>query len=420
MKKFLALMLTVLLVTGSFALAAPAAGADGIDDHLVVHYDFEGDTKEEILSDKAPAGTANNLVEWYSNSADATGGKITYENGTVKATSSGGYLHTVGSNTDVAVLGGPSTLFIRYKIPSAVAYTMVDVYNTTMAARQAQVGLAGTAINSLNVIGGYFTSTSSHLAYQVGNSNALAYRVLNQYVNLAIVYNPTKTISSTTDNVNTYAGLITYYASVGMPGTWVQIGTKTPTNTDNSLSESSDNIRLSLLGTVTGGSVVNGLVIDDFRIYDTMLTTDQLTEIIDTGSFDCHYNTMEVVGAQIAKENNSTDYAVRFIGTIDTLDATSVGFKVTATYNNGNTDVVSDEKTYTATTVYTSILADNTTISPYSSWQSKYLAVLPIQGIPDSYGNVTFSVTPVTVVDGNQVLGTTQTYTFNAGVLVEN
>ena len=422
MKKILAIILTVFTVANLFCFCVPAS-ADAvapmvdINDNLVVHYDFEGSTTEEKLSDKAPQGTADNLSEWKGNAADAVGGKIVYDNGTVKATADGGYLHTENANGDISALGGQSTIFVRYKIPSySTNIVFADVYNKTISIRQAQVGVSGANKDATNVIGGYGVSTGNkYLGYGLGSANALAYRVLDTYVNIAIVYNPTKTVSSETDGVKTYTGEITYYASVGMPGDWFRLGTKTPTNTSDTLSEASDTMRLSILNNVSGGNTKEGLVIDDFRIYNTMLNTDQLTSIIDTGSFDCKYNTMEVVGMQIAKKAESTNYSVRFIGTIDKLDADYVGFKVKAVYGN---NVESFEKTYTTTTVYTSIIADDETVTPYTEWQSKYVVVLPINNIPDSYGDVTFTITPITV-DGETVSGATQTYTVNAGVEVK-
>ena len=89
MKKILAFILTVCTVASLAALQFPvSAGAEDINDHLVVHYDFEGETLEERLSDKAPVGTPDNLEEWASNAKDNVGGKIVYENGTARCSAS--------------------------------------------------------------------------------------------------------------------------------------------------------------------------------------------------------------------------------------------------------------------------------------------------------------------------------------------
>lgn len=66
MKKAMLLILSVCLLSCAFLPAfAETPEADSLDSHLILHYDFEGDTLEEQLSDKAPAGRSNDAVNVY-------------------------------------------------------------------------------------------------------------------------------------------------------------------------------------------------------------------------------------------------------------------------------------------------------------------------------------------------------------------
>ena len=59
MKKIIALFAALTMLLGIFMLPLSAQdAAPSLDDSLVVYYDFEGDTLEEQLSDKATAGVS--------------------------------------------------------------------------------------------------------------------------------------------------------------------------------------------------------------------------------------------------------------------------------------------------------------------------------------------------------------------------
>lgn len=102
---------------------------------------------------------------------------------------------------------------------------------------------------------------------------------------------------------------------------------------------------------------------------------------------------LDVVGVQSSAIADG-EYAVRFVGTVNTTEYEKVGFEVVASYlENG----VAKERTFTVDTceVYTSILASNGN-GVYSvtakELGGKYLIALSITGIPASLGEVTFSV----------------------------
>lgn len=68
MKRFFALLVALMLLMGTVptAFAADAAAADAdLASHLVVHYDFEGESVAEALTDKATGGSAQDDLHAY-------------------------------------------------------------------------------------------------------------------------------------------------------------------------------------------------------------------------------------------------------------------------------------------------------------------------------------------------------------------
>ena len=59
MKKLLSVILALLLFMSFSIMMVTSVSAGEVEDSLVIHYDFEGDTIEEKLKDKATAGQAS-------------------------------------------------------------------------------------------------------------------------------------------------------------------------------------------------------------------------------------------------------------------------------------------------------------------------------------------------------------------------
>lgn len=100
----------------------PTQAADSIAEHLIIHYDFEGDTDAERLLDKAPAGkVADNLVNF-----GQTGG-IVVENGmaTSAVSSAKSVLYAPASDDILATGQGEGTWFFRFR--STCAGTLLDL-----------------------------------------------------------------------------------------------------------------------------------------------------------------------------------------------------------------------------------------------------------------------------------------------------
>ena len=150
----------------------------------------------------------------------------------------------------------------------------------------------------------------------------------------------------------------------------------------------------------TGGEVTTAGV-PCFRI---MMSNTENGEIcLDNISIKSFDGSINFVGAQksttVAADNT---YAVRFIGTVDSLDYTTVGFKIKATYTeNGQTVTRIFDKTDCK--VYTSITASaNDNIESYTAEElgGNYLIALSIYGIPVSAGDVTFEIVTVSDIPG--------------------
>ena len=408
MKKILAIILTVFTVANLFCFCVPAsAGTTDINDNLVVHYDFEGATQAEALKDKAPAGaTKDDLSVALANGTTPSASTVTFdlENGTVKRGDIRAQL-TATASEDILALTDKATVFLRFKLPTLDQnYPLLELKNTTDSTTQARFQTGGNA-SEMSFIGGYRTQTG-YTGYTVSTTPM---RVTENYINLAVTID----VKNTDNGDGTYTGKLSYYGSVGdINGntTWYDtvLGTKTPVNNADSLAAAADEFAFSVLGYVSDAGKIN-MILDDVRIYNRVLSLDEVKSI--------RLNTLESVGVQCKIDGDT--YSARFIGAIDALDASAVGFEITAKYNDGTEEVVSNMKTYTTTAVYTSIKAGTDTIDPEVEWNCKYIAVLPIDNIKNSYGDVTFTVTPITIVNGVQASGATQTYVINAGVEVK-
>ena len=80
MKKLISVLLTGVLLAGMTvsALADTDEPASDINENLVVHYDFNGETPEEQLADKAPAGKSKENLTLYSTDDPSTGLPLSY------------------------------------------------------------------------------------------------------------------------------------------------------------------------------------------------------------------------------------------------------------------------------------------------------------------------------------------------------
>ena len=106
-------------------------------------------------------------------------------------------------------------------------------------------------------------------------------------------------------------------------------------------------------------------------------------------------------------------FSVRFVGTVDSLNYSEVGFKVTE---------LEYDRSWTKGTnvVYSKLIGNTDTgVVEYTeeNLNGQYIYALTIQGVPTE-GTVTFNVTAYGIVDGVEVEGTTYAVTYTDGAYV--
>ncbi len=103
--------------------------------------------------------------------------------------------------------------------------------------------------------------------------------------------------------------------------------------------------------------------------------------------------------------------AVRFSAQIVGNEYERVGFKVWASYTEGDTVKVSEVRDVVLYTYYTALKADGEDVTPD---EGNYFIAFVIESIPTDKGNVTFTLTPYVVAEGGTSFGNTVSVTFDA------
>ena len=103
--------------------------------------------------------------------------------------------------------------------------------------------------------------------------------------------------------------------------------------------------------------------------------------------------------------------AVRFSAQIVGNGYERVGFKVWASYTEGDTVKVSGVRDVVLYTYYTALKADGEDVTPDAG---NYFIAFVIDSIPTDKGNVTFTLTPYVVAEGGTSFGNTVSVTFDA------
>lgn len=103
--------------------------------------------------------------------------------------------------------------------------------------------------------------------------------------------------------------------------------------------------------------------------------------------------------------------AVRFSAQIIGKEYERVGFKVWASYTEGDTVKVSAVRDVVLYTYYTALKADGEDVTPDAG---NYFIAFVIDSIPTDKGNVTFTLTPYVVAEGGTSFGNTVSVTFDA------
>lgn len=433
MKRLLSLFVALIFFVGAVPTVFAAEPSDSAepDAHLLVHYDFEGASVEEALTDKATGGSVQDSLYAYTpdnKNTDPSGEAVAstpidseafresfdvdIEQGTVRNLQAGAALEAISSEDIRSIYSrdendnvGTATWFIRFRVDD------VDMGETRLV--DMRVNTKGGCMFSIliNANGELHTnaartaSTRNNYIYTDGEKG----RVTDgEYINFVLVMETgTGTSGYTTDM------RYTPYISYGNPTTaeeWIPLkGTEYVSFRTDRLSDAP----LSLFDRYDGAGDNNStLTIDDVRLYNKGLTVDEMASVFTGGSFD----TIHLVGSQTKKNEQTDSYDVRFVAVADALDASRVGFEVTAAYKQGEEETRSEPCSFDTNLVYSSIWAGSDTLRA-SELGGTYVIVLVVENIPSHYQEVGFEIRPYLLYGETRVYGRAQTVTYTASML---
>lgn len=322
-KKFIAVAAATACVLTSFAFTA---SAENIDDSLIVHYDFEGATEDERLSDKA--GSTNEKLQ-LATTKNSDGEANTYiDNGVayIADVAKGNHLVCKEGNLgdDIRNSGDKLTVFAAFRA-SGTATGWADVFNFSSVSRlffRDKVDVVGDPM-----VVRYGTKTTSNVltsTYSGGNA----------YVATVVWTQET--------SEGTYDMLATTYFSNDAGATWATEKTVTVATGLASGKIYVDNGKNTILlgrGSETGAnSSMVTIAMEDFRVYADALTLDQIKTIkVKT------HDTLCVESAVAAVENGITVPA-----STETAAVCGAQKQIEDILNNENIEVTISDTVYTA------------------------------------------------------------------------
>lgn len=320
-KKFIAVAAATACVLTSFAFTA---SAENIDDSLIVHYDFEGATEDERLSDKA--GSTNEKLQ-LATTLNSEGEANTYiDNGVAYITDAAVGNHLVckegNLGDDIRNSGDKLTVFAAFRA-SGTAAGWAEIFNFGSVSRmffRDKVDVVGDPIAvryGTNKTNNALTST-----YSGGNA----------YV-ATVVWT-----EKTSDG--TYKMFATTYFSNDAGVTWATEQTVTvATGLTSGKIYVDKNTILIGRGSETGAnSSMVTIAMEDFRVYADALTLDQI-KTIEVKTHD----TLCVESAVAAVENGMTVPA-----STETAAVCGAQKQIEDILNNENIEVTISDAVYTA------------------------------------------------------------------------
>lgn len=397
MKKITAIILATILIINGIVLMCLPASAESLDDNLVIHYDFKGDTLEEALTDKSVNGNVKDNLGVKSGATDTVADICTWdkENGTITNDKLQGRSVQAANSEDIRCLATRNaTIFMRFKVQQ-----FDDTNNTYLFSMRANwTNWSGLSLyvsaNYRAIFANCYWNAGSGVQNYFFTPNYLV-QDEDVYVNVALTIEPV--------DGQSYASVTAYYCFGEPTGTkdWIK-GNSRNINVNNNGTANSPLSFFAMPAEQAGSGIVT---FDDFRLYNKTLTPDEISSIFVSDTFD----TIHTVGVQkkAGTAANTTD--VRFLAITDYLEADAVGFKVEASYKDGGVlKTMSTPKFYESNKVYKSVVAMGSSVSA-ESLGGKYIVALVILGIPDSYTDVTFTVTPYRLYGDAKIYGDTVT-----------
>lgn len=397
MKKITAIILATILIINGIVLMCLPASAESLDDNLVIHYDFKGDTLEEALTDKSVNGNVKDNLGVKSGATDTVADICTWdkENGTITNDKLQGRSVQAANSEDIRCLATKNaTIFMRFKVQQFDGTNNTYLFNMRANWGNGSGLSLYVSDNSRAIFANCYWNASSGVKNYFFTPNYLV-QDEDVYVNVALTIEPV--------DDQTFASVTAYYCFAEPTGTedWIK-GDSRNINVNNNGTANSPLSFFAMPAEQAGGGIVT---FDDFRLYNKTLTPDEISSIFVSDTFD----TIHTVGFQkkAGTVANTTD--VRLLAITDYLEADAVGFKVEASYKDGGVlKTMSTPKFYESNKVYKSVMAMGSPVSA-ESLGGKYIVALVILGIPDSYTDVTFTVTPYRLYGDAKIYGDTVT-----------
>lgn len=400
-KRFTAPVLTVIIAVllsaiplNCFALFNPVYD---INENLVAHWDFEG-TSEEALLDKAPSGAKKDNLT-------VKGEKVTVSDGIAYIPNDAGNHLTASYSEDLTHLTG-MTVYLKVKCSGTnTAYADMLVYtsNYRIYKRASSESSEGAIIETKSISTGSFGITSRSELRPAEN----------QWFYIAVTMQVDKasktgncTIYSSTDGINYFA-------------TSTNKTNLTDTNLTNmETAINNTNAILSLGKDTSGNDRLVSYWFDDVRVYDKVLSEDEIKSV----SGETPLNNIPVfAGTQETLVGADGTQSIRFIGTIDSLEYSRVGFRISVTYSPSSEEVTKSVDR-SCSNVYYSLTASDTdgNISQITATElgGTYIFALSVTQVPCNVGTMTFNVVPYAVsTDGITVYeGSAATVIYSDGI----
>ncbi len=406
MKKIFSIVLTAAILLSTCVFGATAAtDPSDYSENLIAYWDFEPDSVNGKLADKATAGTyLCNFTEIGTDTAS-----VSYANGSVTVPRDAGvFLKSIYNKSDeINAIKEETTIGVKLNI-SEVDESCTG-FLVAKANHFALLVLNGTTEGTYKIQ--YRNESSRNYAITFDKEFECG---VDYYIFVTVKLNSDE---KTATAVGYWSGNDLSFTK-GVENTALNLSTQAQSNKGI--------IRASLNAAINVGTANNAknadtafvATFDDIWIFNAAVNADSLP-VIAKGGF--HYTDGEAKtapafrGSQVSPITEDK-HALRLVGTVDSTSYAEVGFKVQVTdYKSASYN----EQAYMTTTVYNSILGSTTNGNwiTYTAAQlgGTYIYALTLEGIPTD-ATVTLKVTPCyKLTEGGETL-TGESYT----VVIEN
>lgn len=272
-----------------------AAEGDGLDEYLVIHYDFQGADILEAMEDKATAGSVADDLQPIKGKVNFSGLEVDPTNGTIKNTANDCGVFCPPSDDTKVSSSGNNTWFVRFRMDPLDSSTGDYIFIVEMRTFGSS-SVRPFAIQYKRSTNRLYVSMSDGESPEVAQNFPCAQDFPydpDVYINMAV------TVSK--DAENKYVGVV--HTSTGLPKTeddWTELFTFT---IGDSIAQPGSANNLWLMSNGSVGCVAT-VVIDDVRLYNKALTLTEIQNMFVNGSFEGQLRAEEPAGPEETDETN--------------------------------------------------------------------------------------------------------------------